>query len=538
MLCEILCENFQQKKITFHNGLNVVLGDNLGANSIGKSTLLMIIDFVFGGKDYLIKSTDVQKNIGHHIINFCFEFDDGKFYFSRDTDDSERVYVCYEGYIKKEDWTLSDYTEWLNTKYHINLKYLSFRDFVGRFFRIYGKENLNEKRPLEVVNKEPSSNAVNTLLKIMNLFDGIVRFENIYKTKKEKLQVYKNAQKYDFLPKKMDKNEIKAIQSEMARLQEEKMIIEKQTVSNVFDLETEKIDKIVKLRQELTNTKRLKTRFESRLNSLEYISDDTKYVTDDDLKALTKFFPSIDIRSISEIQNFHVNLNKILVEEIEEEKKHLEYLVSSANSHIEEILNAIRDVDELSNVSSLVLRKYGELQIATETLKKKLTVNNDLTCLNNEKKDAYYRYQQIKKESITKLGFILNKKISEINDYIYDGKKKPPIFSFTENDYKFFTPDDTGTGTSFKNLIIYDLSILNMTSLPVLIHDSYLLKQIADMPIEKLLQLYQKSSKQIFISLDKVSSYTEESQEILQSHKVVELSNKGKELFGFSWNDK
>ena len=132
----------------------------------------------------------------------------------------------------------------------------------------------------------------------------------------------------------------------------------------------------------------------------------------------------------------------------------------------------------------------------------------------------------------------LNNKINEINNKIYDGNKKPPIFTFTESNYEFSTSDDTGTGTSFKNMIIFDLSILNMTDLPALIHDSYLLKQIADMPIQKLLQLYKQSSKQIFIALDKASSYTEESQKILNTQKVIEMSNGGNELFGRSWSDK
>lgn len=49
MLVEIRCDKFKKKVITFHKGLNVVLGDNKGTNSIGKSTLLMVIDFIFGG---------------------------------------------------------------------------------------------------------------------------------------------------------------------------------------------------------------------------------------------------------------------------------------------------------------------------------------------------------------------------------------------------------------------------------------------------------------------------------------------------------
>lgn len=53
MLREIICDKFKEKKIEFYDGLNVVLGDEQGSNSIGKSTFLMIIDYVYGGKDYV-----------------------------------------------------------------------------------------------------------------------------------------------------------------------------------------------------------------------------------------------------------------------------------------------------------------------------------------------------------------------------------------------------------------------------------------------------------------------------------------------------
>lgn len=46
----------KRKPIYFHKGLNVVMGNDTGANSIGKSTFLMIIDFIFGGEDYIKKS--------------------------------------------------------------------------------------------------------------------------------------------------------------------------------------------------------------------------------------------------------------------------------------------------------------------------------------------------------------------------------------------------------------------------------------------------------------------------------------------------
>lgn len=100
------------------------------------------------------------------------------------------------------------------------------------------------------------------------------------------------------------------------------------------------------------------------------------------------------------------------------------------------------------------------------------------------------------------------------------------------------TPDDTGTGTAYKSLLVFDLSVLELTNLPFLIHDSVLLKQIADAPIEKILRLYQAAGKQIFISLDKASSYSKEADRILTECARIKLASGPHSLFGKSWGEK
>ena len=72
MLERIECEKFRKKVIDFRSGLNVVLGDDIASNSIGKSTLLMIIDFIFGGEDYIRKNSDAIEHLGHHIFKYNF----------------------------------------------------------------------------------------------------------------------------------------------------------------------------------------------------------------------------------------------------------------------------------------------------------------------------------------------------------------------------------------------------------------------------------------------------------------------------------
>ena len=79
MLVEVRCDKFVSNgkargPIRFHAGLNAVLGDDNGSNSIGKSTFLMILDFVFGGSDYVKKCVDVQENVKEHTICFAFDF--------------------------------------------------------------------------------------------------------------------------------------------------------------------------------------------------------------------------------------------------------------------------------------------------------------------------------------------------------------------------------------------------------------------------------------------------------------------------------
>lgn len=89
--------------IKFEEGLNVILGKEDGANSIGKSSAMLAIDFVFGGNTY--KDSDAVKHVGHHTIFFAFKFGGQLYRFARKTDDFEKVIVCDEKYnLTDEEW--------------------------------------------------------------------------------------------------------------------------------------------------------------------------------------------------------------------------------------------------------------------------------------------------------------------------------------------------------------------------------------------------------------------------------------------------
>ena len=145
MLVEVWCDKFisngkVRKPIRFHAGLNAVLGDDNGSNSIGKSTFLMILDFVFGGTDYVKKCVDVQENVKEHTICFAFDFDGQNYYFSRNTVDYNKVVQCdseYQALPDGEPLSLQKYGEFLCEKYGLSAEGITWRGAIARFIRVY-----------------------------------------------------------------------------------------------------------------------------------------------------------------------------------------------------------------------------------------------------------------------------------------------------------------------------------------------------------------------------------------------------------------
>lgn len=121
MLVEVQCDKLisygkVREPIRFKAGLNTVIGDENGSNSVGKSTFLMILDFVFGGKDSVNKCLDVQENVGEHCINFTFEFDGEFYHFSRSNIDYKHVIRCGKDYNPlPEDSQMTIVRSWLRS---------------------------------------------------------------------------------------------------------------------------------------------------------------------------------------------------------------------------------------------------------------------------------------------------------------------------------------------------------------------------------------------------------------------------------------
>ena len=227
MLKKISCDKFISNgqirpAIEFHKGLNTVLGSSDAKNSIGKSTLLMIIDFVFGGKDYLKKKTkDAVENIGHHTIKFEFEFDDKPYYFSRSTETPDVVNMCNENYEILSTIPLDQYNKALANHYGLLNINITLRDAIGSYFRIYHRETTNEEKPLHAATQASANDGIVSLLKLFDMYSTIADQEKIVTIAKDKESTFNKAKRYSQIRAASTKTEFENNKKEIARLEEE-----------------------------------------------------------------------------------------------------------------------------------------------------------------------------------------------------------------------------------------------------------------------------------------------------------------------------
>lgn len=131
---------------------------------------------------------------------------------------------------------------------------------------------------------------------------------------------------------------------------------------------------------------------------------------------------------------------------------------------------------------------------------------------------------ELKEKALDEICNEINVKMYNLNKEIYVDGRRAPTLNIHENKYSFNTAGDTGTGTAFANLISFDIALLELTRLPAIAHDLPLLKNIENAALENIISIYSRSIKQIFIAIDKLSSYDKKAVRIINKHKVLQLS--------------
>lgn len=540
MLKEIFCDQFISDgkirgPILFHEGLNTILGSETGSNSIGKSTFLMILDFVFGGMDYIEKSADVHRNVGPHRICFSFEFNDERYYFARSTVLTREVDVCDKDYTMQETITLDKYNEFLKQRYGLENLELSFRAAVGKFFRVYLRECCDEGHPLKSADRVPDKAGITELIQLYNKYGAIAALMEAKKASEERHTTFKKAIRYSQISAPANQTEYKKNVREIQSLAAELIDLSAKSSAGLLDVDSVKAKALADMKGSLSKLYRQRSRLKAKRKSLG--EDSFAAPIEKDFSDLLKYFPTADTARLSEIEGFHAGVTTALKAEYKKRCEELDGLLSVCEEEIIVLEEKIKSMNSIPNVSQAILDSYAEVKQRHDNL---IDANDHFDQEKALKQNVADLRTQISKLISSELLIIeneINTRMAALNTYVFETQRSSPVLNLKDDShYSFETPNDSGTGSRYKGLILFDLAILETTAIPVIAHDSFMLKQIEDQVLEKLFELYSKTQKQVFIAIDKQGSYTKRAEEILKKTEVLRLSPDGNELFGRSWN--
>ncbi len=533
MLHQIACEIFSQKQIVFHKGLNAVVGDDIASNSIGKSTMLMIVDFVFGGEEYIRKNHDVIDQLGHHTFLFSFIFDEEEFFFSRSTNEYKYVSVCNEKYESSKSIKIVEYTAFLQKKYRCELEGLSFREIVGRYFRVYGKENLNEHKPIQYFEKETAKQSITALLKLFDKYLSIKNYEEQIQKLSEERTLLTDATKKDLIPK-INKSIFTQNQKKIDELSVQIDNLKTDIVSASANLEALVSKEILDLQKEKSARITYKNMIESRLQRTRTNLRKQNIEIGGELSQLVEYFPDFNVELVNQLTAFHEGITVILTDELKSTEKELQRQLVETDAQIQSIDKEIASKLEIRNAPKFAVDRVVELVAQIAQLKGDNGFYTKKKHLDESIKSASDNLAELKEKILDEICSQINTKMYELNKTIYVDGRRAPTLTIHGDRYTFNTYGDTGTGTAFANLISFDLSLLELTCLPAIAHDLPLLKNIENPALESIITLYSQSVKQIFIAIDKLSSYSKTTYGLVESNKVLQLS-KEKLLFTKNW---
>lgn len=537
MLKEIKCVHFTQPTISFHAGLNVILGDDDAKNSIGKSTVLMIIDFVFGGNSMVQDTSGAIRELKHHHYDFAFDFD-RVYYFSRATDDSRSVHVCDSQYVRQSVLPLPEFCAFLKKHYGMERMSSTFRDLVGPFARIWKKGGLEPAQPFVGVVNEGHAKAIARLIDLFGRTGEIAAERDLLKGLTERLKLVNSSMNEDLIPKitkSQHAENLKKISEYSAQMDQLKIGLGGAitTYESLFDEALQKMHhrkaELMRERAEVNNTIR---RLERELAGL------TPRLTAN-ISLVADFFPNVDVDRLAQVEAFHHKIGKIVKQELKAElaqARATEHILGQQVAAVEsEMSTALAGKGMPDDVFS----RLFDLKEATDrAMNENLHYDRaadlkDSIFLGNNRLSSVYDgiFADIEQQ--------INERLRAFNRVVYGPTRASSTLRIRASDsYGFTSQADTGTGKSYAGLVAFDLAMLSLTPLPMFIHDSIIYKNIEVPATQRILRIFSRvKAKQIFISFDEAKKFGAAADASLNASAVLKLT-RNRLLYTKDWRDK
>lgn len=464
----------------------------------------------------------------------------------RTTEKDDSIFKCDKNYQNPQNYTISELREWLKEQYKLSDIELTFREIFDTYSRFYGeKKEVSPKDILRTHDGQAGSEQVRTLEKLFEKYPRI-------KDAVEKTQVFANR---DILKrqagrlkleiaefKNLTKTEKDEIQEKITELTAQKEELLQNQKEHIAELDAQKARELAELKIQHKNLAAKRSRLLTRIENIETAHFETVKPSKASYDALLEFFPNADIKKIEEIDSFHEKLNNILAEEHEEALQDYHAELENVQSEIENLEKQIAEFENNEDFTTAFLMKFAKIQSEIDRLSSLLTDDEHKT---QTAKEAAVEKRNLKADEQIILAEIeesINAKLEQFSETVLGKDIERIQFNFpTPARYKLGSPFDDGTGTDYISLILFDLSVLSLTKLPALIHDSYLVSNIRGERLENLLKIYAaENEKQIFLSIDETEKLNTETKALINKEtvRVITLRQGGGELYGSCWAKK
>ncbi|WP_225871124.1 DUF2326 domain-containing protein [Corynebacterium silvaticum] len=254
--------------------------------------------------------------------------------------------------------------------------------------------------------------------------------------------------------------------------------------------------------------------------------------------SLREFFPEANIEHIESIEHFHRSIRQVLDAEFKAETKQLEEERGRIQQRLGQLNSRLEELSVAPTATQADIRAYSELDRQVRSLRNANKAFYNEQRLTAAKKQASEALDEASASILKDTEHKLNEAMQRIDGEITREERTPPSIQIPAIDkYSYEIENDSGTGSTQRCLISFDLAMLETTLLPAVAHDSMLVQPIEDQAFDGIAQVYARQKKQVFLAIDKISRYSAETQQILTKSAFIHLEH-GRELFGRSWSKK
>lgn len=249
---------------------------------------------------------------------------------------------------------------------------------------------------------------------------------------------------------------------------------------------------------------------------------------------LEGYFSDVNSERLAKIDQFHSGVSKILKAELRDEKQILDEQVKSIELEIRATEKKLLESAGMIEKPSGLVDKMLDLSFEERSLRDQIRFRDIKSSIDIEVGVISEKITEKITQSLAGIESKLNSTMSKYISIFYEGDPVVPQIKLSETRYEFKHNEDTGTGKAYANMIALDMSFLEETYLPILIHDLILFSNIEDHAIEEIFEEYSLSNKQVFIAIDKLGRFKEETQKLVKEKEFLVLDSR-KLAFGKSW---